>query len=232
MALIDLNRPVFDPLPKTFRDSEAGKAVPVEALARLAVLHGQARRSLQLLQFLARAPRACLALILAGALVLVWASYENSSATLQADFVWSLWVLTGIVAMTVIYIRGFARYAEFQPLETAVSELRKFLLYTGLAWGLGAFAVMPDQPGALLATAFALVPASAVALILRDEIGALAFVVPATFLTASAAVLRTWPHGLPVAAVTFLAGAAIVRYSMLQCAIWRRRNSFPDLTLG
>jgi hypothetical protein len=69
MALTDLNSPdlnssgpAFDP--GIFRDNGA---VPYGALDRLPALHGEARRNMQLSQFLARSPQVCLALMLAAA---------------------------------------------------------------------------------------------------------------------------------------------------------------------
>jgi hypothetical protein len=134
----------------------------------------------------------------------------QGGASLAAAFVWSLWLLTGILAMTVIYIRNFAGHPAHLPLDQAVWELRKFLLYTGLAWGLGAFLIMPDQPSPGLVLAFALLPAWLVTLILRNEKAALAFGTPATLLTASACILRPWSFGVLAAAIiipAWLAGA-------------------------
>src|SRR5438270_8815549 len=100
MALTDPNPAGFarDPArgPKTFRDSKA----ILPDLTRLAALRGEAQENLRLLQLLDRAPQAFLALMLLGGLVLLEASLQGGAA-LGAAFAWSLWVLTGILAMTV-----------------------------------------------------------------------------------------------------------------------------------
>ena len=116
MALTDLNSssPAFDP--RIFRDNGA---VPYEALDRLPALHGEARRNMQLSQFLARTPQACLVLMLAGAAALIWAA----GGGLKADFTWVLLVLIGIVAMTRNYICGFARGLRRVPLRETASGL-------------------------------------------------------------------------------------------------------------
>ena len=187
-------------LPKRTHDS----FFPAQALARLAELHDEAHHDLQLAQLLDRSPQASLALMLLGGLILLEASLEGG-ALLSEAFVWSLWLLTGIVAMTVVYIRGFARHPASWPLESATQELNKFLLYTGLAWGLGTFLIMPEQPSLGLILSFATVPGLAITLILKNEKAAFAFNAPAALLTVSACVLKPWPHGLLAAAMIVLA---------------------------
>ena len=227
MALTDLNAPdlnssspAFDP--RTFRDSGA---VPYEAFDRLPALHGEARRNMQLSQFLACSPQACLALMLTGAAVLIWAG----GGGLKADFAWVLLVLIGIVAMTRNYIRGFARNLRRVPLQEAASDLRVLLLYTGAAWGAGAFLVMPGLPVPALAFAFAAGPSLACALTLPDEIGVIAFVGPAVMATAAAAMLGAWPFDIWVAGTILVTGTAIACLSMLRCAMRARRHLLPAL---
>lgn len=205
MALTDPNSGglAFEParLAKAQRDS----AFPAGALSRLAELHDEAEKTLELSQMLDRSPQGSLALMLLGGTFLLEATLQGGAALAPA-FVWSLWILSGIVAMTVIFIRNFARHPAHQPLDMAVWELRKFLLFTGFAWGLGAFLVMPDQPSLGLILAFGVLPGWVMRLILRN--GALAFSAPAALLTASACLLRPWPQG-PVAA-TVIALAWII----------------------
>jgi hypothetical protein len=222
MALTDLNstNPAFDParFTKTFRDG-----VHSEALARLSALHHQAGRDLHLAQFLASAPRFCIVLLLAGAVTLIWASPDGNG--LDADFIWATSILLGIAAMTRGTIRGFARHPSRVPLEDAASELRILLLYMGVAWGSGAFLVMPVLP--LSAFVFAVGPSLACALIFKDERGVIAFSAPVTFLTAGAALAANiWMAGM-----ILVAGVVIVSLSMLHCAIRRRRDSLPSLAL-
>src|SRR5882757_4909257 len=177
MALTDLNStgPAFDPArhARNFRDGQAGSTSPHQGLARLSVLHGEAGRDLQSWQFLARSPGACIALMLAGALALIWTA--QGGASLEAEFTWAILVLMSIVAITHTYIGGFARSPRRIPLKRAASRLRMLLLYAGLAWGAGALLVMPDLPGPVLVFAFATVPGLACALILKEEEGAIAF---------------------------------------------------------
>ncbi len=231
MALTDVNsaEPVFDParLAKNFHDSPS---FSLAALARLPALHGEASRNMQLSQFLARSPQACIALMLAGGTLLAWASADGGG-TLKADFAWVALVLIGIVGMTRNYIRGFARSLRRVPLQEAASDLRMLLLYTGAAWGAGAFLVMPELPAPALVLAFAIGPSLACALILKDNKGVIAFTTPAMATTASAAMLGAWPLDIWVAGVTLGAGLAIIALTMLQCAMRLRRNAPPRIAL-
>jgi hypothetical protein len=213
------------PVSKTFRDSPPDRLTgdPKGALARLLRLHDEARLTFHQSQLLDRAPSACLGLMLTGGLILAWTAQEGGAA-LEAGFVWSLWLLTGITAITVITVRGFARHPALKPLESAVGELHKFLLYTGLAWGLGGFAVMPDRPDIGLIFAFVALPCLAMTLSLKDAKAALAFSGPATLLCAGAALLRGWPLGL----IAILAAGAVSTF-MLQRVIRAGRDPLSHL---
>jgi hypothetical protein len=163
--------------------------------------------------------------MLAGAAALISAG----GGSLKADFVWVMLVLIGIVAMTRNYIRGFARSLRRVPLQEAASDLRVLLLYTGAAWGAGAFLVMPSLPAPTLAFAFVAAPSLACTLALPDEIGVVAFIVPAAMATATAAMLGAWPFDIWLAGTTLVTGTAIACWSMLQCAMRARRHLLPAL---
>ena len=163
MALTDSNPSTFDP-------ACLRAAIPYEALARLPQLHGEAGRNLATATFLARSPQASVVLMALGGAVLL-----AGGGTLKADFAWAALVLIGIVAMTRNYIRGFARSLRRLPLAEAAADLRALLLYTGAAWGVGAFLVMPDLPAPALAFGFAVLPSLGVALVLKDGPATLAF---------------------------------------------------------
>ncbi len=198
--------------------------IPHKALAQLPRLHGEASRNLGLTQFLSRSPQACVTLMLAGSAML-----SLSGGTLKAEFAWAVLVLIGIVAMTRNFIRGFARSLRRVPLEEAASDLRVLLLYTGAAWGSGAFLVMPSLPAPLLTFGFAVAPALVLALILKDRNGVMAFTVPAAFITAGAALLGAWPLDIWVSLAIVAAAAGIVLISALQYT--QHPPLLPDLAL-
>jgi hypothetical protein len=210
MALTDSNAPAFDPA--SLRP-DASLNIPYDALARLPQLHGEAGRNLATAAFLARSPQASVLLMGLGAAALLM-----GGGTLKADFAWAALVLIGIVAMTRNYIRGFARSLRRVPLAEAASDLRALLLYTGAAWGIGAFLVMPDLPAPALAFCFAVLPSLGLALILKDASATLAFVGPVTVAGASAAVLGAWPLEFWVAAAIMASGAATILVSFARRA--------------
>lgn len=200
MALPDLNAPnlVSGPVLSGSAHGTAPQAFPAPpfaALDTLALLHGEARRDYRLAHFLQRAPQVTSLLMLLGAATLML-----GAGTLKAAFAWSALVLIGIVAITRIYIRGFARSLRRVPLQEAAADLRFLLCYAGAAWGVGAFLVLPAPAHPALAFAFALAPVLGLALILRDRMGALAFGLPVTLLTMGALLLGETP-GLWTAAL-------------------------------
>lgn len=231
MAITDTESagPGFDPasLTKSYDDG-----VPRAALSRLPALHGEASRNMVLSRFLARSPQACITLMLVGAVVLTWSSAGAGAASLKADFAWVSLVLIGIVGMTRNYIRGFARSLRRVPLQEAASDLRMLLLYTGAAWGAGAFLVMPGLPAPALVFLFAALPALAAAILLRDAKGVAAFILPSSAGIAAAALMGAWPLDVWVAAAVLVAGAVIMGLTMLHCAMRGRHNPVPQLALS
>ena len=197
--------------------------IPYDALARLSHLRHEAGEDRRLLQFLARAPSACLILMLTGAVGLAWASAGIGNASLKSDFIWTLGVLAGIAAIVRTYIRGFAASPRPVPLLQTVHDLRVLLLYTGAAWGMGVFLVMPDRPAPALAVLFAAPPCLALALLLKDIKGAAAFSIPVTVSFAVAAIVGDWPLAGPVAGVIGLSGLGSCFLPVLQTMLeWRR----------
>lgn len=225
MALTD-RKPLDTPLVAALHSApaEPGVAVPHQALAQLPRLHGEASRNHALTRFLSRSPQACVTLMLAGTAMLIL-----GGGTLKAEFAWAVLVLIGIVAMTRNFIRGFARSLRRVPLEEAASDLRVLLLYTGAAWGSGAFLVMPNLPAPLLAFAFAVAPALVLAFILKDRYGVMAFTLPATFIPAGAALLGAWPLDIWVSLAILSGAACIILVSALQHA--QRLPLMPNMAL-
>lgn len=210
--------PTGDPvrLAKSLRDSEAiESAVPQAALALLPALHREAGRDLHHWRFLATSPQFCVVLMLEGAVAL-----GLGSSNLNAGFVWTAAILVGVAAVAGNHIRGVAKSPRQIPLTDAARELRLLLLYLGIAWGFGAFLILPQQTA--LMTLFAALPSLSTALILKDDKGAIAFGAPVVLLTASALLWSRTAWNAPAAAV-LLAGLGIAGVSMLQCAKLRRR---------
>lgn len=206
MALTDSENPSNAQRPVSVPPVPGPRAVPHDYLARLPVLHDEAARNLHLLGFVGRSALAACLLMLAGTATLLL-----GGGTLPSNFVWSLLVLAGVSAMTANYIRAQARAPMRRiGLEQAAADLRAMLLYTGFAWGAGAFLTLPADTGALLGIAFAAIPVVLLALLLRDEAGIAAFAAPVTVLTAAACLFKPWPGATLVAPVILAAGIAVI----------------------
>lgn len=223
------------PAPDVARLEKApAAAIPHAALARLPLLRDQARRDLDLLCFLARVPRACLILLAAGAATLVWTRLSSGPAPLEREFVWAISVLTGIAAMTGLHIMSYAQSTVPMPLHKAAIALRRMLFYTGIAWGMGAYLAIPDQPSPLLAVLFAAVPCLGLGLLLGDQKGTTGFTAAVILATASAACLQSWQSGLWVAAIILATGLMVFCLPMLQREIAMRRDmlAVPPISLN
>ena len=157
--------------------------------------------------------------MLAGAAMLL-----AGGGSLKADFGWSLLVLLGVVAMIRNHIRGFARSLRRIPLQEAASDLRVLLLYSGVAWGAGAWLVMPVMPSPLLALGFALLPPLVLVMMLEDEKAAAAFTMPVVLLTAGAALTQDWHGAVWVAGIVLIAGLGIACIPAAQSMLQLRRD--------
>jgi hypothetical protein len=210
LALVHSSATAFD-LAAQSQNTLPFEARTFEALARLPHLHAEAGRTLRLARLLGRSPQACIVLLIAGA-VLVLLSPNG----LEAEFTWAVMLLIGVMAIIRNYIRGFASGTPQLPLEDAVTHLRGLLLYAGLVWGSGAFLVLPAQPAPILTFVFAVVPAAALALTLKDGRGVPAFAAPVAVATVIAALLAGWPQALWVSAAILAALPGIIAIPALQ----------------
>jgi hypothetical protein len=209
-----------DNLPSTGRPSNVPRPSPVPAasphiphaaIARLPVLHAEAAQNARLGRFVAHSVQAACLLMLTGV-----ATLSMGGGSLQSDFVWSVLVLAGVVAMTLNYIRGEAAGTLRRTrIEVSAADLRAILLYTGFAWGAGAFLALPTDPGVLPAFAFVMGPVLLLAALLKDEGGIAAFTAPAVILAAAAGMLKPWPGGNIAGALLVGAGIAVLLFMHL-----------------
>ena len=224
MALTDSND--FSPQPT---QPAAGRSVPglaplpLAALERLPQLHDESAGNSGLAQCLASAVYAAGSLTLLGMAALTF----GAGTTLKSCFAWAFLVLIGVGALLRSYIRSTAAVFDRAPLTEAAQDLRAILLYAGFAWGAGAFLVLSPVAGPVATLAFAGLPSLAIALIFKDQGGPLAFVIPVTILSLTAAVLQPWPDaGLDTALLLMLQSSIAAPRSRPVAwvrAIWRSR---------
>jgi hypothetical protein len=197
MALTDIHPkppgPVRAPVPLALQSGS------YPALARLSELQAEAFETEQLGRFLRSAVGAAAVLMLMGGLALGLAG----EAGLKQEFAWTLLVLTGVGAMLRSYIQSIAQAFDRLPLREAAKDLRAVLLYTGFAWGAGAFLLLGNNPMPIMGLCFAVLPPAILLPLLRDKDAGLFFLGPVTVLTAAAMVLQHWA-AMPVALTMLL----------------------------
>jgi hypothetical protein len=117
------------------------------------------------------------------------------TAPIGRDFSWALLILIGVLALLRCYIRTHAALHAQALLTRAAGELRAVFLYLGVAWGLGAFLVLPGSVGTLPVLFYAAGPMLGLALLLNDTAGLALFLAPAGTMVIGAALIRSWPYG-------------------------------------
>jgi hypothetical protein len=187
-------------------------------LAQLARLHDEAAKTSVLANLLGRAPQAMGALT-ACALAAVALSY--GAVPLQQAVVWFALVGAGAVAVWRAYARAIDAPFELFTLRAFSADLTAILFYTGFAWGAGAFLALAPQGNVVAAALFVGVPAALVAGLLRSQMPALVFLVPAAGLTVMATLLRP-VGGLGATLLTAIACAAVVGLTY-----WMEKLSAP-----
>lgn len=192
--------------------------LPHIALEQLAHLHRETRQASRIAKFLGSAVHAASAFMLMGSIVLLL----SGGQTLGRNFAWAALVLAGVVALVYSFIRSHAAAFARAPASAAVRMLRATLFYVGIAWGMGAFLVLPVHSGAAAVLLFALLPALVLAALLRDPAGLAAFQIPASLLAIAASLAGAWPHaGLAAAVLLVLQGL------LLAAAAFSHRTSLP-----
>ena len=185
--------------------------MPESAIAKLAVLHAEAEETAHLSNLLGRSLHAAIAIPLA-AMVPIGLSADVGAAPRVA---WAVLIIVASLAIARTYASAIGRPFERVALHSFANDLTAVLLYSGIAWGAGAFLVLPQSAPVGAALVFAAAPALGLGLLLRDRRAILLFLAPAAALTAFACVLRPFSAGtmnaeLVLVACAFLAAALIV----------------------
>ncbi|HEY7976785.1 MAG TPA: hypothetical protein VID67_01215 [Rhizomicrobium sp.] len=214
MAL-PLNAPQIEmglPAPEEF-------AAPRNEIARLALLHDEARETALLANLLGRTPFAAAAIAI-GALAAIIFAY--GALPIAEPVAWLALVLIGLGAMARNYTRAIRQPFERGILREFAYDLNAIAIYAGFAWGAGAYLALGPQTSVLALIGFAVLVPVLVAVTLRTREISLGFLAPVAGLSAFAAVLRPFPEG-PLAAAFVLIACAAVGGAIF----WAERLSMP-----
>jgi hypothetical protein len=194
-------------------------AQPRHDIARLALLHDEARETALLANLLGRTPYATAALAV-GALATV--IFARRTMPIAEPAVWLVLVLIGVGAMARNYARAIQQPFERGILREFAYDLNAIAVFAGFAWGAGAYLALGPQTSPLMLTAFAALVPAIVAVTLRTREISLGFLAPVAGLSAFAAVLRPLPEGPLAAAFVLIACAAVCG-----AIFWADRVSAP-----
>lgn len=191
--------------------------LPLDALDRLARLYTESREASHLAGLLRNAIHAASLFMAMGSGVLLL-----GGGTIGRNFLWAVCILAGVVGLIHSYIRTNAAAFGRVPFSVAARNLRAIFLYLGMAWGMGAFLVLPPAFPAFEAILFTALPALALALLLNDAKSLAAFQIPTGLLTIGAAFTLSWPDAaLDALAILGLHGG------LFAAIAWRRRTPLP-----
>ena len=194
-------------------------SLPLDALDQLARLHRETLETNRLARFLASSVHAAFLFMVMASLVLLL----EQSQTMGREFSWALMILAGVLALLHRYIRTHAALFTNTPLERTAKELRLIFLYLGVAWGAGAFLVLPGEADTITIVLFAAVPGLALAFFLADPMGTALFLIPAGLMTMGATAIRAFPHWqLDMSLIL------ILQWGLFSGAFLRNREPHPD----
>jgi hypothetical protein len=176
------------------------------SLAKLKALHAEAEETARLANLLGRSGYVGAALPFL-AIVTIGLSVEMNPAP---QMVWLVFVGAVALAMLFAYRHAMKRPFERDALKSYAKDLSAILLFAGFAWGAGAFLALPAGTSLAAAIAFALLPAVAIAYLLRDREALFLFLAPVTGLTTAACLLKPFAGSWSAAGAVIAAAAVLV----------------------
>jgi hypothetical protein len=194
-------------------------APPGQEIARLALLHDEARETALLANLLGRTPYAAAALAVGA---LASAILARGTMPIAEPAAWLVLTLIGVGAMARSYARAIRQPFERGTLREFSYDLNAIAIYAGFAWGAGAFLVLGPQTSLPALTLFAAAIPLVVAVTLRTREISLGFLAPVAALSAFAAVLRPLPEGPLAAAFVLIACMAVG-----SAIFWADRSFLP-----
>ncbi len=184
---------------KHARDAHAGMVSA--PLSRLRALHDEAEETARLANLLGRTLYASVALTLGTALALAFAT-----TGLAREAGYGVLMLLAVGAALHAYRHTMAAPFERAALRSFSEDLNAIILYSGFAWGAGAFLAFGVAANPLASVVYSAGMIAVLAVVLRSVTPVLHFAMPAAALCAASLLLGG--HGL--AAVAVLASCAAV----------------------
>jgi hypothetical protein len=123
--------------------------------------------------------------------------------------VWAAFVAVAVVAIALAYRRTISKPFERAALKSFSQDMNAILVFSGFAWGAGAFLVLPVTAGIGAVVAFSAGAGIAVALLLREQERVFLFLAPVAALASFACVLRPLSGGALDASLVLIACSAV-----------------------
>jgi hypothetical protein len=186
-------------------------------IARLAILHAEAKDTARLANLLGRSIHAAAALAAMGAATLIFAGPLSATS-----IVWSGFLLVAVGAIALAFRRTMKQPFERAALKSFSRDLDAIMAFAGTAWGAGAFLTLPTDVDFVTLILFSAGACAIVAVLLREYESTLHFLAPTAALASFACVLRPLP-GSALAAALVLTACAAVAALFLMAARWSNR---------
>lgn len=191
-----------------------------DPLSKLTLLHAEAEETARLANLLGRSLYFTLVLPVLCFFVIAL----SPGVSLASQMTWGVFIAFGVVAILRAYGTAMAAPFERTVLKAFAKDMSAILLYAGFAWGAGAFLALPAGTGVAASILFAVLPAIAVAVLLREREAVFLFLAPVSMLTAFAALLKPFEGNALTAGLILLAAGIVAGATIL--ADRRRRLAF------
>ena len=179
-------------------------------IARLMLLHAEAKDTARLANLLGRTIYAAAALAVMGAIALIFAGSPSA-----ASIVWSGFVLTAVGAIALAFRRTMKRPFERAALKSFSQDLDAIMAFAGTAWGAGAFLALPADVAIATSVFFSAGTCAIIAVLLRERESTLHFLAPTATLASFACVLRPLPGDALSAALVLVACGSVAVLSAI-----------------
>jgi hypothetical protein len=195
-------------------------------VARLAVLHAEARETARLANLLGRSAYAVLAFPAGTIVTLVLSGF---GAGIVQALVWCAFMTAASAAVLIVYRRTIGQPFERAALQSFSLDLSAILMFAGFAWGSGAFLAMMPHTAVGVPALFVAAAAAMIGLLLRERAMVFLFLAPAAVIASFACVLRPTTGGAFDSALVLIASAIVGGVATVAERMRERAQEMPDL---